>query len=119
MPGGETANNAQWRVSKVEDAPLTLPSPLVRRGERVAEGRVRDRPRQFAQPRHFALNIQFAAGNFAPVLCSALRVPRSALTRSRPASFASTCLEILQSRISIRRGVTAAISGSCVTSAMV
>src|SRR4051812_9194356 len=40
-------------------------------------------------------------------------------TRSSPASFASTCLAILPSRISIFRGVTAAISGSCVTSAIV
>ena len=37
----------------------------------------------------------------------------------RPASLLSTFLAILPSRISMRRGVKAAISGSCVTSAMV
>src|SRR6185436_16836417 len=41
------------------------------------------------------------------------------ITRSSPASLASTCFAILPSRISILRGVTAAISGSCVTNAIV
>src|SRR6266540_3459566 len=54
-------------------------------------------------------SFQFAAGVCVPALGSASQAACSALTRSNPPSFGSTSLEILPSRISMRRGVEAAI----------